>query len=49
MSEKGYCKYCDTVTNSIVKEYENGQLIWVGCIDCHEKKKELEKQHVKRF
>lgn len=35
----GYCKWCDTLTGSIVKLYEHGILIWVGCIDCYEKQK----------
>lgn len=42
--ERGYCKYCDTLTDSMVKVYEFGQLIWAGCINCYEKKKELEKR-----
>ena len=28
------CNWCDTLTNSIVKEYEHGHLVWVGCADC---------------
>ena len=43
MSEKGYCRWCDTQTNAIVKLLDNGRLIWVGCPDCFVKKKELEK------
>jgi len=35
----GYCKWCDTLTNSIVKQYEEGILLWVGCPDCFVKKK----------
>ena len=38
----GYCKYCDTQTNSVVKQYENGRLTWAGCPDCYVKKKRLE-------
>ncbi len=41
----GYCKWCDTLTNSIVKQYDKGRLIWVGCSDCSDcfvKKKENE-------
>ncbi len=38
----GYCKYCDTLTNSIVKVYDGKMLVWVGCPGCHEKQKELE-------
>lgn len=40
----GYCKWCDTLTNSIVKLYDSGRLVWVGCVDCHEKKKKAEKE-----
>ena len=39
----GYCKYCDSQTNGIVKIFENGVLVWAGCSDCYLKKKELEK------
>ena len=37
----GYCKYCDTLTNKIVKVYDNGVLVWAGCVDCREKRNEL--------
>ena len=37
----GYCKYCGTLTNDIVKVYDKGRLIWVGCLDCREKKNEM--------
>jgi hypothetical protein len=31
----GYCKYCDTLTNDIVKLYdENHRLVWTGCFGC---------------
>ena len=43
----GYCKWCHTLTNSIVKEYELGVLVWVGCSDCCVKKKEIAK-HAKK-
>ena len=33
----GYCKYCGTLTNDIVKVYDKGRLIWVGCRNCREK------------
>jgi hypothetical protein len=39
----GFCKWCDTLTNSIITVYEKGRLVWVGCTGCYEKKKELEK------
>ena len=42
MSEKGYCNWCDKLTNSIVKVFEEGRLIWSGCSDCFVKKKRLE-------
>jgi hypothetical protein len=41
----GYCKWCDTLTNSIIKLYDSGRLVWVGCVGCYENKKELEKQN----
>ena len=42
--KKGYCNWCDTLTNRIIKEYDDDdRLIWVGCVDCYNKKKELEK------
>jgi len=34
----GHCKWCDTLTNSIIKQVDNGVLIWVGCPDCFIKK-----------
>jgi hypothetical protein len=40
----GSCKWCDTLTNSIVKLYESGRLVWVGCAACYEKKKKAEKE-----
>ena len=40
MSEKGYCNWCETLTNSIVKEYKEGRLVWSGCPDCYVKRKE---------
>lgn len=43
----GYCKYCDSMTNSIIRVFENGILIWTGCSDCYIKKKELEKDAAK--
>ena len=42
MSEKGYCRWCDSQTSSIVKVFKEGRLVWVGCPDCYVKKKELE-------
>ena len=42
MSERGYCNWCDTLTNSIIKVYKDGVLIWVGCSKCYEEKKESE-------
>jgi len=44
----GYCKYCNTTTNDIVEEYKDGRLIWSGCIDCYEKKRELENGQISR-
>ena len=37
----GYCNWCDTLTNSIVKVYDSGKLIWSGCPDCYQKRKEI--------
>ena len=48
MSEKGYCKWCDTQTNAIVKLQDEGRLVWVGCPDCYAKKKELENNAFKK-
>lgn len=36
----GYCKYCDTLTNGIIKRFENGILVWVGCASCYLKQDE---------
>lgn len=38
----GYCKWCDTLTNSIIKVLEHGHLVWVGCVDCYDKRKKAE-------
>lgn len=40
------CKWCDTLTNTLVKVFDievfdEGRLVWVGCPDCYEKKKEI--------
>lgn len=35
----GYCKWCDKLTNSIVKVFNNGKLIWAGCPNCYLEKK----------
>ena len=47
MSERGYCKWCDTLTNAIIKVFENGVMIWTGCINCYELHKEALK-HVNK-
>ena len=39
----GFCKWCDTLTNSIVKVFESGCLIWVGCPNCYEKGKYIKR------
>jgi len=45
--EKGYCRWCDTQTNTMIREHdEQGRLIWVGCADCYVKKESL-KKHAK--
>ena len=36
------CKWCNTIKNSVIKEYDQGRLTWVGCVDCYKKRKELE-------
>jgi len=36
----GYCNWCDSTTNSIIKVFESGVLIWIGCNSCYEKQKE---------
>ena len=36
----GYCKYCDTLTNSITKVFDSGVLVWTGCNSCYEQRKE---------
>ena len=36
-----YCKYCGTLTNSAVKVYDKGRLVWVGCLDCRTKRNEM--------
>lgn len=41
----GYCHYCNTLTDVVIKVFEYGFLIWAGCITCYDKKMELEKQH----
>ncbi len=40
--KENYCRWCATLTNSIVKLLESGRLIWVGCPDCFVNKKESE-------
>jgi len=42
----GYCNWCDTTTNRIIKQFDNGVLIWTGCIDCFLKRNEA-KNNVK--
>jgi len=46
--EKGYCKWCDTLTNNIIKQYKEGRLVWVGCADCYTAKTELRTKLDKR-
>lgn len=36
------CKWCNTGTGAIIKLYDSGRLIWVGCINCYEKRKKAE-------
>ena len=45
MSEQkeNYCRWCDMLTNTIIKRLEEGRLVWVGCPDCYVKKKKAEK------
>jgi len=43
----GYCKWCDTLTNNIVKLHDHGKVIWSGCLDCYTKKKEIEKHEAR--
>ena len=38
----GFCKWCNTLTDSIVKVSVLGRLTWVGCIDCYKKKEREE-------
>jgi len=33
------CKWCDTSTNTIVKVFDKGRLVWIGCTNCYEKRK----------
>ena len=35
----GYCKWCDTLTDTIIKVVYNGRLVWTGCPSCYEKRK----------
>ena len=35
---KGYCHWCDTSTNLIIKLLDKGRLVWVGCTSCYEKR-----------
>jgi len=44
----GYCNWCDTLTNNIVKLHDHGKIIWSGCLGCYEKKKELENDRLKK-
>jgi hypothetical protein len=41
----GYCKWCDTLTDDIVKDYDykTGRLVWTGCLEC--KLKRIETQN----
>lgn len=37
----GYCKYCDSLTNDIVKLYDKKhRLVWTGCFPCFEKQRD---------
>lgn len=39
-----YCKYCDSLVNSIVKELDsNGNVIWIGCRSCYREKMKNDK------
>ena len=38
----GHCKWCDTLTNSIIKIFDGRTLIWSGCPSCYDKKKKAE-------
>lgn len=33
------CKWCDTLTNTIVKVFDKGRLVWIGCPNCYENRK----------
>ena len=37
------CNWCGNIVNTVIKEKEKGRLVWVGCVDCYKKRKELEK------
>ena len=38
----GYCHWCDKLSNSIIKKYDKGMLVWVGCISCYDIKTKIE-------
>ena len=42
---QNHCKWCDTFGNVVVKVFEYGVLVWVGCPDCSVKKKKSEKNN----
>jgi len=33
------CKWCGTLTNTIVKVLDKGRLVWIGCTNCYVKRK----------
>ena len=43
----GYCKWCDTLTDDIVQDFnsETGMLVWTGCLSCKIKRIEEVKQN----
>ena len=35
----GYCKYCDTLTDDIVRDFnDNHNMVWSGCLNCYKKR-----------
>ena len=47
--KSGYCKWCDTLTDDIVQDFdsETGMLVWSGCLPC--KLKQIKRKRKERL
>jgi hypothetical protein len=46
----GYCKWCDTLTDDIVQDfdYKTGMLVWSGCLSCKLKRIKTKRKPLKK-